>query len=353
MTRPRRRLRWAAAATVVVALVAGLLLVPLPYYVESPGQLLPLAACVEVADVDDAALTGDYLVTTVSLLPATGFDIARGALAPDRKVVARDTIIPPGTTTPDFFAEQRGIFDTTADVAAAVGQTAAGLDAGVTGEGVRVVRVVPGSAAEGSVLAGDVIVAVDGRSVTTDRALREVVAASAGRVLVLTLVRDDQRVEVEVAPSTVEGRTLLGVEPLTVNPRVDLAVPVEVEAGRIGGPSAGLLIALTVYDKLVGQEDLASGRRIAGTGTIAEDGTVGPIGGIALKVIAADRADADVFLAPAAQLEEALSGVARGSDLVVLGVDDFPAARSALLRSAAQAPPPASGSRPQPCPVRS
>lgn len=73
--------------------------------------------------------------------------------------------------------------------------------------------------------------------------------------------------------------------------------PVRIESDQIGGPSAGLMFALEVYNQLI-REDLTKGYRIAGTGTINIDGEVGPIGGISQKVIAAHKAGADIFFAP-------------------------------------------------------
>ncbi|HJV30720.1 MAG TPA: S16 family serine protease, partial [Bacillales bacterium] len=66
---------------------------------------------------------------------------------------------------------------------------------------------------------------------------------------------------------------------------------------EIGGPSAGFMFSLEIYNQLT-KEDLTKGYQIAGTGTIASDGKVGPIGGIEQKIIAADKAGAEIFFAP-------------------------------------------------------
>jgi PDZ domain-containing protein len=92
------------------------------------------------------------------------------------------------------------------------------------------------------------------------------------------------------------------------------------------------MIGLAVYD-LVDDTDLAAGRRIAGTGTLGLDGRVGPINSVELKVPAALRQGAQVFLAPASQAEAARSAVPAGSDLRVIAVDTFDDARAALART--------------------
>jgi PDZ domain-containing protein len=120
---------------------------------------------------------------------------------------------------------------------------------------------------------------------------------------------------------------------------------VEVSSGHVGGPSAGLMIGLAVYD-LVDDTDMAAGRRIAGTGTLDIDGRVGPINSVELKVPAALRQGAQVFLAPASQAEAARSAVPAGSDLRVIGVDTFDDARAALARTQLDTHVPAEPQRP-------
>ncbi len=332
-------LRRALLPLSLLTLVAALLIVPLPLYVEQPGRLVSLAACVEVAAPDAEPVAGDYLLTTVNLVEATTYEALRGAVVADAAVVRKREVLPPGVDPSAFFDAQADVFATTADVAAAVGLEAAGFEAEVTGDGVSVVRALPDTPAAGVLFPGDVVTAVDGEPVRVDADLRAAVAAAgAGATLRLSLVRDGTAQEVAVTPTLLEGRPVIGVEIETANPRVVLPVPVEVASGAIGGPSAGLMIAVTVYDKVSADEDLAAGRRVAGTGTIDEQGRVGPIGGIRLKVIAAHRAGVDVFLAPASQLAEARAGVPPGGELEVVGVADFDAARAALARSAAGAP---------------
>lgn len=151
-----------------------------------------------------------------------------------------------------------------------------------------------------------------------------------------------------------QGRPILGIEVRTVDPQIDLPVPVDVESGRIGGPSAGLMIAVTVYDKVDAEVDLAAGRTVAGTGSVDRDGTVGPIGGIRQKVIAADRRDVDVFLAPEMQFKQARSGLAPGSTMRVLSVGSFDDAVAALQDSASRAASTAAQDAPaEACPLAS
>jgi len=108
---------------------------------------------------------------------------------------------------------------------------------------------------------------------------------------------------------------------------------VQISSGDIGGPSAGLMWALGLYDLLT-PGDLTGGRTIAGTGEINVDGAVGPIGGIEDKIVAAERAGAEVFLVPAENMAE-LKGVDTG-DMKLVSVSTFQEALDALAASGGQ-----------------
>jgi PDZ domain-containing protein len=114
--------------------------------------------------------------------------------------------------------------------------------------------------------------------------------------------------------------SFLGIAMEPVNYRFDAGVEVEFATGEIAGPSAGLMFSLALYDRLT-PEDLTSGRRIAGTGTIACDGGVGPIGGIEQKVAGAQHKGAEIFLAPQANVAAA-KAVADDIDIVPISTFD-------------------------------
>lgn len=331
-----RLLRLAFLPLSVAILAAAVTTVPLPLYVEEPGTPLSLADCVTVDSRRAGPVVGDYLLTTVELLQATTVDAIRGAADPRIDIVERSAVIPAEISTEDFFDQQEDLFASTADVAAAVGLRAAGLKTDIRGDGVLVVGTVADTPADGLLAAGDVITAVDAAPVRTDVDLRQAIEErGVGEPVTVIFTRRQMRRRVEITPQPYEGRPVIGIQPQTLNLQVDLAVPVTVASGDIGGPSAGLMIAMTVYDKVDTDVDLAAGRRIAGTGTIDTQGAVGQIGGIRQKVVAADRDGAQLFLAPAAQLDEARS-VDLDGEMLVVGVEDFDDALDALRRTAAE-----------------
>lgn len=322
----------------LLILVAAALVVPIPYSLERPGRVLSLQACVEVQDERATPLEGDFLLMTISFVPSTTtVDALVGILDDEAAVVPRDRIIPPGQNADQYVHEQRAAFASTADVAVVVGLQEAGEPARLVGDGVEVLRVQSGAPAEGILVPGDVITQVDGTDISVESELRAAIEQAGPNPLQMTVTRGGEDIEVEVTPVELDTAPRIGVVPATVNARPESTVPVTVSYGSVGGPSAGLMIALTVYDKMLPGVDLAARRVVAGTGTIYEDGTVGPIGGIGLKVIGAHRAGADVFLAPAANHAEAVAALPDGSGMEVLSVEDFAQAREALEDSAQSA----------------
>jgi PDZ domain-containing protein len=101
----------------------------------------------------------------------------------------------------------------------------------------------------------------------------------------------------------------------------DLPVDVSLRTGNVGGPSAGLMFSLAIYDVLTPGE-LTGGKEIAGTGTMEDDGTVGPIGGIRQKLVGAQAAGADFFLAPADNCSDVAGHVPDGLRVVRVATFD-------------------------------
>ena len=209
-----------------------------------------------------------------------------------------------------------------------VALTKLGYEPTYTGTGALVIETVPDSAAEGVLLTDDVIVAIDGtpvafRSEVVDR----LGGMDVGDQVTLTIERVvDGSDDVEVLDVDIvlgvhtddPDRPMVGVLLDNNAPIIDFPVDVETDTQNIGGPSAGMMFTLEIMNQLT-EEDLTDGRRIAGTGTIARDGTVGGIGGVQQKVYGAIDAGAVVVLVPASNYEDALE--AAGDKIVVVRVE--------------------------------
>ncbi len=132
-----------------------------------------------------------------------------------------------------------------------------------------------------------------------------------------------------IASDTEPQRALIGVGATERVDEVILPVDITVDSGGIGGPSAGLALALGIIDLLSPQE-LMGGLRVAATGTISPDGVVGAIGEVDQKTIAAQRAGMDVFLVPTENLAEATEHA--NDSLQVVGVESLEDALRALAQ---------------------
>ena len=192
------------------------------------------------------------------------------------------------------------------EIAAAVALRKLGYHVDVHENGALVVALFAGLPAEGKVLPGDVIVAADGAPVRSTNDLQRLISArKPGDAVTLTL-RDPsglRKVRLVTAPNPEDAsRAVIGV---LVEAAAEIRLPfkVRIDAGNIGGPSAGLAFALDVMEKL--GRDVDHGRRVAATGELALDGAVGEIGGIKQKTIGARRAGVDMFLVPVGNFAEA------------------------------------------------
>ena len=199
--------------------------------------------------------------------------------------------------------------------------------------GVIVADAMEGAPAAQVLARGDVIVGIEGIPVAELTDLAEVLAARrAGQTVDLEVERGEggsvETVKVDLIASPEDAaRTLIGVEARERTDVGDLPVDIEIDSGSIGGPSAGLALSLGIIDLLTPGE-LTGGHMVAATGTISFDGSVGAIGEVDQKAIAAERAGFDLFLVPAANLQEALDHV--GDGIRVVGVDNLQEALDAM-----------------------
>jgi PDZ domain-containing protein len=210
---------------------------------------------------------------------------------------------------------------------------ALGVDA-IRGEGAEVVEVVRDTPAAAALTAGDTIIAVDGAPIEVDfEAARALGAHAPSDRVVLDVMDangDVRSIEVTLGEHPDEpARAFLGVSLSTRNVSFDFPFEVNVQSERIGGPSAGLAFALEVIDYLT-EGELTGGMKVATTGTIELDGSVGEVGGVAQKTIAVRRSGATLFLVPSGELAAARRFA--GDDLRVEPVDTLDDALAALAR---------------------
>jgi PDZ domain-containing protein len=245
--------------------------------------------------------------------PGTHFNVfaALGSwLTPQDAVVPESEIFTPGQTTQQVLQQ-----DTEEMVSSQQTATAAALcQLNISFTTVDTVqKAVRGMPAYGVLHAGDVITAVNGTPVTCRHDAAALIRATRpGAPITLTIRRDGKTQQVSLRTADVQGQAEVGVE---VAESFSFPFSVKIDIGNIGGPSAGLMFALGIIDKLT-SADLTGGRFIAGTGEIEADGTVDPIGGIQQKMAGARAAGAAVFLSPAANCPDTSGAVPAGLRLI-------------------------------------
>ena len=227
--------------------------------------------------------------------------------------------------------QQIGVQDMTESqkVAAVVALNYLGYKVKATTGGVTIVLVEKSAPAAKVLRTSDVIVAADGHKVSSVANLRAVLAKHRpGDVVRITFVRDGKRMTVAiktVADPQDSKRALVGVSARD-NLTVKLPVKIKIDAGGVGGPSAGLAFALDIAREL--GSNVTHGHKIAATGEIALDGSVGPIGGVKQKTFGARAAGVDAFLVPAGENAREARRYADG--LRIIPVKNFPQALRAL-----------------------
>lgn len=338
VARLSRRVRTLIVTGVLfVVLFVLALVLPVPYVVLSPGPTYNTLGTddsnqqIIVIDGRTPNRTSGHLnMTTVSVSndSISVFDAVRGWLSSDEVVVPEASVFPPGQSQQQIDKQNAQDFQQSQDSATAAALCELGYP-----KGFGVIDVQSGGPASGKLKPGDQFVSVDGKPVTDRTSLDTVLSATApGQQASLVVKRGGATQTVQVtlgkppAGSTRKGG-FLGVVP-----DVTCLAPFTVDLGlgnQIGGPSAGLMFALGIMDK-VGKVDLTKGMFIAGTGTIDPTGKVGPIGGIALKMIAARAKGATVFLAPSGNCDEVRSATPKG--LQIVKVDTLHGAVQDLLR---------------------
>lgn len=319
----RERIGWGAVA---VAVVLGLIiaLLPSPYVIQQPGPVFDTLGSVEVEGEEIPLITipdeetfptdGSLDLLTVSAVGRPGrtpgwLDVVVAWFDPRRAVVPVEAVFPPGVSEEDRDTQNEAqMVDSQQDaIAAALVELGYEFPREVVVQGIG-----EGAPAEGVLEIGDVIAAVDGRAVESVTELRSAIAEHGTETPArLDVVRGDETVEVEVTPIERGGQTILGIG---VRMRYEFPIDVEIRLDDVGGPSAGMMFALGIVDKLT-PGAMTGGEIVAGTGTIDSDGAVGGIGGIRQKLWGADENGAEWFLAPEANCGEVVGHVPDGLEV--------------------------------------
>ncbi|MCX4660220.1 YlbL family protein [Streptomyces uncialis] len=332
---PRRTATMLASTLLLIALLCAGVFIKTPYSEMSPGPTVNTLGehdgepVLQISGRKTYPTTGHLNMTTVRVTSADFrmnlVEAVYGWLAHDNIVVPHETLYPDGKTEQQSNQENAEEFSQSQESAkvAALEQ----LDVPVK-SWVIVSTVVKGSPAQGRLHAGDVIKSVDGEPVKQPSDVADLVTKhKPGEKVVFTVVPAKDAAEAEktgkeatrtedVTVTTAESedgeRAIVGIQAGT-----DHTFPftIDIKLADVGGPSAGLMFALGIVDKLT-PENITGGKFVAGTGTIDDEGKVGPIGGIEMKTVGAREKGAEYFLTPKDNCASAAEDVPDGLTLV-------------------------------------
>ena len=313
----------------LLVVVLALLILPSNEYIFLPDPAHPVAPLVTVPGGHDPTNGGVYYVDVI-VRKATWLERLIPGIHNGADLYPASAIDPPGVT--DQLRRTLDLQDMqlSQQVAAAVALRAAGKKVVMSPVGVRATFVSPGTPAFGNLEPGDVVTAVDGTPTPTLAGLRARMSThQPGDVVSFTVRRGKQTLVKKMKTIGVgTGKDRKAIVGITTEQALDIHLPLQVRinAGSVGGPSAGFAFALDVMEEL--GRDVVHGHKIAATGEILPDGSIGPIGGIKQKTIGARAAHVDAFLVPAGDNAREARKYADG--LRIIPVDTFPQALRAL-----------------------
>lgn len=307
---------------------------PSPYVVERPGPVFDTIGEVRNAEGEDIPLiaiddeetfptSGRLDLLTVYVdgsrdRPLPWLDVAAAWFDSSRTVLPVDAVYPPGQTREQSNEQSAIAMGASQQESVAAAFTALDIDY----DSVFVVAsVVEDTPADGVLEPEDEILAAAGEPISDVEQLRAAVAdAGVDGTLDLDIRRDGEERTVSVTPIAGDnGAPVIGVVAAS---RYDFPFEVKIQLENVGGPSAGMMFALGIYDKLTPGE-LTGGEHIAGTGTISAEGAVGAIGGIVQKMYGARSAGAGWFLAPASNCDQVVGRIPAGLEVFsVAELDD-------------------------------
>ncbi|HET6624773.1 MAG TPA: S16 family serine protease [Nocardioidaceae bacterium] len=310
----RRTVSSILACVLLVMLFGAAAFLPVPYVTMSPGPTIDVLGerqgepIVEVDGHKTYPTEGDLRLVTVSVTgPGQELSLAEALMAwfdNTRAVYPRDVVYEPEKTEQEERQESSVQMVSSQDTAVAAALTELGYDLPVVTE---VLAVSDGSPAQGKLQTRDKIVSVNGTKINNATEVSKAIQKTgAGEPATFVVRRSGATKTLTVTPQPAKDDPDKAVVGVVVGEGYQFPFDVSVNiSDDIGGPSAGLIFSLAIYDALT-PGSLVDGNDIAGTGTISADGSVGPIGGIQQKIVAAADAGAKVFLVPPDNCDSAL-----------------------------------------------
>lgn len=293
-----KKYKWWLASFLLIAMLFIGFFLPIPYYVSFPGGTYPISAVLEVEGDYRVSGEGEYDYVAVSIAQATPIGLISAWLNPHYDVESMEETL--GDVEDMETYEKLSELDMLSSQKEAIYQAMvlAGEEATIDFQGVYVMSLHEDSTFKNILSLGDTVNGVNGKTFSNSSELIDYVGSlELGSDVTVQYETEGQAKEGQGQIITLDnGRNGIGIT-LTDHVEISSSKEVEFSIDGVGGPSAGLMFTLAIYDQLT-EEDLLNGRHISGTGTIESDGSVGEIGGIDKKVISADEAGVSIFFVP-------------------------------------------------------
>ncbi len=300
-----RVLHTALVLSIVALLTAVCFWIPTPYQMLLPGPVTDTNTLIEPPPQETV---GALYLTSIYSNPASVAEWLYAQAHPEAGLIPREQARPQHLSRKEYRKLLDTMMDNSKMTARVVAFRAAGFEVGVDGQGALIRDIRADSPAKGILAVNDVVMAAGGRTVSTKDDLIAVIRAHhPGDRLPVEVRRGDATLSLTTtlteSPED-QGRALMGVVIATYKIKYSFPRELTIRSEDLGGPSAGLMFALALYNTLT-PGDLTGGHRIAGTGALATDGKIRGVGGISYKVRAAEKAGAAYFLVPTDNADEA------------------------------------------------
>ena len=311
---------------VIFISISSLSLIKTEYYFMSPGP--PYQWDIDYGDTEYYDFEGNLFQLTVRRDEASALIYLWSYVDDSFDLYPREVILPKGVTPKELSEISIQNMKTSENVAIAVALKNLNYDINSKGDGVLVVGILDDSPVKDKLLKGDLLSKINDEQIfSASEFIATLRKYDIGETVTIGLTREIDGIDTEISISTkliehieYSNEPMVGFLATTVNERFDFPLEIDIKTGNVGGPSAGLMMALNVYNNLI-PNDITNSLIIAGTGTIEIDGSVGPVGGIRQKVIAAKRAGSELILVPTANYEEA--SPLSTDDTAIVAVDSF------------------------------
>jgi len=285
---------------ILMILIFIVMTMKLPFYIDAPGGITNMNEKVLVEGGNSS--DGSFNLTYVKEYKATPVTYLLSFIIKDWELISYSDVMSDNMTSSDYEIRDKLLLLESISNATYIAYTKAGIDVEILSEYIYVASVLED--VDSDLEIGDEIVSINEKSVSNKNEIDEIVSKlSVGDIVKLSVIRDEKKLEVNSKLIEIDGVTKLGIYPVQIK---DLKTNPDLEiiySKTESGPSSGLMLTLEIYNQLV-DYDITNGLKIAGTGTMEMDGSIGSVGGIKDKLKSASNSGCDIFLIPSGENEE-------------------------------------------------